>query len=128
MSAPDTGYVLKLAQEIEDLKSRLASLQEKWESLFFNTEGKTVSPSKVGRRPNPDGPAPRVLALLQSTPLRIWDVESAWKGTGLARKQVEKALYNLCAANKIQRVGRGVYAANAYQPPQKDGLPQEAVN
>lgn len=115
MKAPDTKYVLDLARQIEETKSHLADLEAKWEGIFSGT-GREPSTPNTGAKssPYPDGPAARILAFLESNRNAIWTVDGLEERTSLTRKQVEKALYNLAAAKKIQRKGRGQYADNNY--------------
>lgn len=112
MSVPDTKHVLELARRIEEAKAELSLLEGKWAALFASSPENTVS-SRGGRKADPEGPSARVLETIESEPQRTWRAEAIVDATGIDRKKVEKALYNLCAARKISRAGRGLYAANA---------------
>ena len=127
MTIPDTKYVLELANEIESVKARLALLQSKWTDLF-SSAGQVPEPNRGGRKADPDGPASKVVAALETNPLRVWNANDLAQHLGLTRKQVEKALFNLCDAGKIKRVDRGTYAANAYRLPEENTLEEAAVN
>lgn len=106
---PDPKYVLELAQALVDARSNLAELQAKWDALFASPPAE--APNKGGRKLDPDGNSARVLAAINSAANEIWSADRVEQHTGLTRKQVEKALYNLCAAGKINRVERGKYGA-----------------
>jgi hypothetical protein len=125
MAVPDTQYVLSLAQQIENAKTNLRQLEEKWTSLFAGVPSPAEAPlKKGGRKPDPDGNSAKVIAAINSAPNETWSADRVQRKTGLARKQVEKCLYNLCAANKIRRAGRGLYASSAFptgQLPLDDG-------
>lgn len=124
MPVPDTKYVLALAQTIEDQKQTIASatahlavLQAEWDSLFSSSETlpKPAKPrSRGGRRVSGEGVAGKVLATFESNPERTWDAELIAHHLGIEYYQARKAISNLFAAKKIQRLDRGKYAANAY--------------
>jgi predicted Rossmann fold nucleotide-binding protein DprA/Smf involved in DNA uptake len=103
---------MRLAQNLQNAKDRVAELQAEWDALFMiPTQSQSVK-KKGGRRPSTNGYATRVLAAINDDPVNTWNAERAEQRTGLPRKQVEKALFNLYTAGKIQRVSRGIYASN----------------
>lgn len=126
MPAPDTKYVLALAQTIEDTKATIESatahlkaLQAEWDSLFASsgTPKAVATPRpRGGRRVSGEGVAGKVLATFEATPERTWDAELIAHHLGIEYHQARKAISNLYAAKKIQRLDRGKYAANAYRP------------
>ena len=132
---PDPKYVLSLASQIEETKSRLAQLQAKWDALFSQQPGpvqaspeRRVARKRTGRKAAPNGLASKVTRVIESEPLREWNAERICDQTHIPLKQVRKALSNLHAGHKIKRIVRGVYAANSYRQPLTPEALLEAVN
>jgi hypothetical protein len=132
---PDPKYVLSLASQIEETKGRLAQLQAKWDALFSPQPGpveasseRQVARKRTGRKAAPNGLASKVIRAIESEPLHEWDAERIGDQTHIPLKQVRKALTNLYAGHRIQRTGRGVYAANSYRPTPTPVASLAAVN
>jgi hypothetical protein len=131
MSAPDTKFVLQLAQAIEDAKANLTQLQAKWEALFSGPSiAEPLQPTerKGGRKPSPDGIASRTLQVIESDRDIEFDADLISTRLGVARKQIDKALANLYAAQKIERPSRGRYKAKVLPPEQQQSALGLVVN
>jgi predicted transcriptional regulator len=126
MSAPDPKFVLDLANEIETTKSTLAKLQSRWNALFAT--GTLPTTKRMGRKPNPTGNAAKVLKAINSNLATSWNADMVAEATRLSRKKVDKAVFNLCAANKIHRVGRGLYRGGPAPIAPIQARLQEAAN
>jgi hypothetical protein len=116
MSVPNPQEVLKLAADMVEAQNVLTSLQIKWASLFNGSSPPApieIRPSerKGGRKPDPDGTTSRVLKAIEDSPNEHFDSELLHRKLGIERKKIERALYNLYTAEKIEKHSRGNYEA-----------------
>ncbi len=110
MPVPDTKYVLNLAQQIEDAKSRLRDLEEKWASLF--TPVNDLSHDTLTATLSD-----RILDLLTShadedfSSVRVADILAA------NQNSVGSLLSRLVSQDKIEKRGHGAYGAKKTKSP-----------